>query len=124
MPATVHKVLYHGMDIIKTFIIPIGQMSEEAQEARNKEIRRYRESFTRKNSRTNTNDDLLKRLLISSDPLITSLRKSTKKPNKSHSNAALGLLNVEPNYTELEEDEFSSSSGDETVCMSIYKNIW
>lgn len=119
MPATVHKVLYHGTQIIKTSIIPIGQMSEEAQEARNKDIRRYRESFTRKNSRTNTNDDLIKRLLISSDPFITSLRKSTKKPNKLHSKAALELLDVEPYCPEEGEDEFMSFSGDESVCIYI-----
>ena len=42
MPVTVLKVLFHSMLIIKTSIIPFGQMYEEAQEARNK--RRYSEN--------------------------------------------------------------------------------
>lgn len=61
------------------FLIPIGQLSEEAQEARNKESRRYREQFTRKTSRIDTNTDLLHILLISSDPLISSYRKLPQK---------------------------------------------
>ena len=94
-------------------------MSEEAQEARNKEIRRYRESFTRKTSRHNTNEDLLKRLLISSDPYITSLRKSIKKPKRTLSNSCLELLDVGP-YTGAKEEEDScslSSSNAESDCM-------
>lgn len=51
MPPTVHKVLLHGAAIIKSFIIPIGHLSEEAVEARNKDIRYYREHHTRKFSR-------------------------------------------------------------------------
>ncbi|CAI6353622.1 unnamed protein product [Macrosiphum euphorbiae] len=35
MPSSVHKLLFHGADIIKHAIVPIGQLSEEAQEARN-----------------------------------------------------------------------------------------
>lgn len=30
MPVTVHKILCHSKDIINTFLLPIGQMSEEA----------------------------------------------------------------------------------------------
>lgn len=61
MPVTLHKILYHGSEIIKSCILPIGQLSEEAQEATNKIIRRYRELFTRKTSRIDTNTDLIKR---------------------------------------------------------------
>ena len=51
--------------------------------------------FSRKTARINTNEDIIKRLLISSDPFITSFRKSIKKPGKTISRAALDLLNVE-----------------------------
>lgn len=78
MPVSVHKVLFHGKLVIDNCILPIGQMSEEAQEARNKDTRRYRLEFTRKTSRIHTNEDLLHRLLMSSDPYICSLRKSPK----------------------------------------------
>jgi hypothetical protein len=59
MSATVHKILIHSTDIVQWALIPIGQLSEEAQEARNKDCRRYREYNTRKQSRIDTNIDLL-----------------------------------------------------------------
>lgn len=44
MPTSVHKILIHGTQIIKALsILPIGQFSEESQEARNKDIKKYRE---------------------------------------------------------------------------------
>lgn len=79
MPATVHKVLIHGANVISSFLIAIGQLSEEAQETRNKDIRRYREGHTRKISRTSTNEDLLHRLLETSDPFISNIRDLPKK---------------------------------------------
>lgn len=81
MPPSVHKVLIHGADIIDTFDLPIGLFSEEAQEARNKDFRNVRENNSRKSSRINTNEDILHWLLISSDPVISSLRTFyPKKP--------------------------------------------
>ena len=40
MPASVHKILIHGAKIIENLSIPMGKLTEEAQEARNKEIRK------------------------------------------------------------------------------------
>ena len=37
LPASVHKVLIHASAVMEHFIVPIGQLSEEAQEAKNKE---------------------------------------------------------------------------------------
>ena len=34
IPISVHKVLIHGSDVIKQSILPIGQLGEEAQEAK------------------------------------------------------------------------------------------
>lgn len=83
MPATVHKILIHSTEVIKAALLPIGQLSEEAQEARNKDCRRFREYNTRKCSRVATNRDLLSMLVITSDPLINSLREiPQKKPEK------------------------------------------
>lgn len=79
MPATVHKILVHGANIIKNSVIPIGQMSEEASEAKNKEIRKARLGHTLKTSRHRSNYDLIKHLLTSSDPYITLLRKLHQK---------------------------------------------
>lgn len=81
MPATVHKILFHGTRIMEFFDLPIGYYSEEAQEARNKDFKRIRECNTRKISRSATNEDIIHGLLISSDPVISSLRNiSEAKP--------------------------------------------
>lgn len=40
LPVSVHKVLVHGSDIIKHFLVPIGQLAEKAQEVKNKEWKR------------------------------------------------------------------------------------
>lgn len=42
MSPTVHKILMHGAQVISSHIVPIGQLSEEAAEARNKHFRKYR----------------------------------------------------------------------------------
>jgi len=67
-PSSVHNVLIHGADVI-------GELSGEASESRNKDIKVYRKQNTRKGSRIATNTDLKSRLLLSSDPFITGLRK-------------------------------------------------
>lgn len=84
MPQSVHKILIHGADIIEKVSLPIGMMSEEALEARNKDFRSYRLNHTRKDSRLHTMEDLLHALLVSSDPFITSKSKSTSKYSKKH----------------------------------------
>lgn len=48
IPVTMHKLLVHGGALIKYVVVPIGQLSEEAQEARNKDVRRFRERNTQK----------------------------------------------------------------------------
>lgn len=77
MPISVHKILCHGRDIIASCILPFGPLSEE-HDTKNKQNRKYRELFTRKKSRIDINTDLFLRLLIMSNPLITSLRDFPK----------------------------------------------
>lgn len=95
MPAAVHKVLYHGADIVDFFNLPIGYFSEEPQEARNKDFRRFRRDNCRKSSRLKSNEDLIHWLLISSDPLISSMRESHPKTRKDFDFEVLELLDVE-----------------------------
>lgn len=47
MPTSVHKLLLHGTEIIAHALLPIGQMSEDAQESCNKYIKRYREDHAK-----------------------------------------------------------------------------
>ncbi|CAH2098980.1 unnamed protein product [Euphydryas editha] len=80
MPSSVHKLLMHGAEICQHFsFIPIGMMSEEASEARNKDFRSLRERHSRKIGRKETNADIIAQLLISSDPYITHIRPTTSK---------------------------------------------
>lgn len=83
MPASVHKILLHGAEVIEHALLPIGELSEEAQECRNKDYKTWREHHTRKDSRLHCNEDLLHILLVSSDPLISSLRNIKKKNFRS-----------------------------------------
>ena len=39
MPAAVHKVLVHAAAVVESLAIPIGMLSEDAQESRNKDVR-------------------------------------------------------------------------------------
>lgn len=94
LPPSVHKVLIHGETVIDYALASIGQLSEEAAESNNKNIKQFRLNHTRKISRVATNTDLLHRLLLSSDPFITSLRQVSMKRKEEHSQDVLDLLCV------------------------------
>ena len=100
MAQSVHKVLIHGYDIIQRQTLPIGLMSEETQEARNEDLNYHRENFSRKTSRTATNTDLINRLLVSSGPVISSLRKLTSRRtnHKTFSSDVLQIKLSSPQY--------------------------
>lgn len=111
MPASVHKLLVHGAAIVSTAILPIGLLSEEAQEARNKDVKYIREHNTRKCSRIATNEDLFGRLLISSDPLITSLRREPPRKTSTISREVIELLS-EPEFRSYNTKSSTESSGE------------
>lgn len=92
MPASVHKILIHGENIIKFAVLPIGQLSEDAQEARNKDYKNYRYYHARKCSREATNRDVFNRLLFTSDPYISSIRHQVDKPTLDLPEEAMELL--------------------------------
>lgn len=110
MSPTIHKVLIHEPTIIEKAILPIGQLSEEAQEANNKMFKRYREGFVRKFSRQQTNEDIANRLLISSDPFITSMRQPMKR--KSTLDASVIQLLESSDFN---DSNVSSSSSNEDL---------
>jgi len=101
---TMHKILIHGAIVIENILLPIGQLSEEAAEARNKYIRLYRKNFARKFSRVSCNLDVLNRL--SSDPVITGMRpvprkKNTTFPHGNGRHAASCSTSYKPRYRGL-----------------------
>ncbi|XP_060870944.1 uncharacterized protein LOC132945264 [Metopolophium dirhodum] len=110
LPASIHKVLIHGGDIIRAALLPIDQLSEEAAETCNKEYKRLRLHHTRKASRINSNTDIFQMMLVSSDPLISSLRKTCKKKIYELSPEVKSLLDFESE----DEGNCSNSDTDET----------
>lgn len=95
MPWSVHRVLLHGAETIRHNIVPIGQLTEEAAEARNKDFRRYREHHTRKHNRVVTNQDILNFLLVSSDPIISNMRPIVKRKHLALPSEVMSLLLVD-----------------------------
>ena len=111
MTPTMHK--RHGATIIDQAILPIGQLSEEAAEARIKHFRDYRQNFSRKFSREICNRDIINRLLLSSDPLLSSVRKRLKNKRNAISSEALEFLQPET-LNELQQYEEKASSENES----------
>lgn len=101
MPASVHKVLIHGSEAIQVAFLPIGMLSEEAQEARNKDFRKFREHKSRKISRTDTMKDVFNMMMITSDPFISTIRTSPRKRKQKMKKAVRYLIDGTPD----EEDE-------------------
>lgn len=117
MPTSMHKILIHSAAIIKSAILPIGQMSEDAQESTNKCIKKNRSDFSRKFSRTKTMEDVFSRLLLTSDPYISSLRKLPGKKMKSFLPEAIQLLTASSVSTNVGSSG-NASSVESTDCES------
>lgn len=95
MPASVHKLLVHSVQVIEKFLLPIGMYSEEAQECRHKHNSHYRLHHSRKMSRIYTMTDHFNFLLTSSDPVISLLNFSTRTRKKDKLSAeAISLLEM------------------------------
>lgn len=96
---TLHKVLDHGKQIIEYQPVPIGELSEEAQESKNKDYKKYRYLNTCKVSRKRQNEDLFNMLSASSDPLISSLRhaRSKKELEQYYTPEMISLFDINSN---------------------------
>ena len=64
MPPTLHRILYHGKDIIDACPVPIGWTSEECSEANNKFAREFEANHSRKTSNEDSLLDLFNRLSV------------------------------------------------------------
>lgn len=115
MPPTLHKFFIHGPEIVAHALLPIGQLSEEAQEARNKDFKNYREHYARKCSRENMNEDIFNRFLLTSDPLITSKSTNYKKKVQHIPQMALDLLNLSntPNEEDISNVDYEDDENED-----------
>lgn len=103
MPVTLHKILIHGADIISHHsIIGIGQLSEDAQEANHKVFRYQRLHHTRKTSRISTNSDLIRSLILLSDPVLAS--HIVRRERKTLLKDAQLLINDNDSCIEYEDE--------------------
>ncbi|XP_031781052.1 uncharacterized protein LOC116416472 [Nasonia vitripennis] len=94
-------------------LLPIGMLSEEAQESNNKNVKRFRDRFSRKISRIATNTDMYQRLLLYSDPYLSLLNrpyKANKKMSKL-TDEMKKLIIIENN----DEENTDSGSGNEST---------
>jgi hypothetical protein len=84
IPATVHKILAHGGEIILNSPVPVGALGEEALECRNKITKKDRLQHARKCSREENLFDVFTRAMNSSDPIISTLSLSTRSKNNTY----------------------------------------
>lgn len=108
MSPTIHKILIHGGEVIAHALLPIGQLSEEAAEARNKHFRQYRLHFSRKFSRRDCNIDIINRLLLSSDPFISCSRKTQNKKRQPFSKEAIEMMSASTVFKNRQSEDESS----------------
>lgn len=109
MTPTVHKILIHGPTVIEKALLPIGQLSEH--------FRLFRQNYARKFSRKSCNLDVLNRLLLSSDPVLTGMTPIPRKKSnlflKETIEMLLGDSDTQDSCSHDEEDVAEVSSDEE-----------
>ena len=122
MPVSMHKLLLHSSEIFSKFLLPIGLYSEEAQESRNKDNEQFRLHHSRKDTRLHTIEDQLHYLLVTSDPIISTIiisQDRSKVKTIQLSKSALELVKKSNKYTidEIQTDneynEYDNEDKDE-----------
>lgn len=118
MPPAVHKILIHGTQIINAVDLPIGLFSEDAQESSNKFLKIFRKDYSRRGNRQHAMLDILQRLCVNSDPLISSKTdKKIKKQNFSKEVIDM-LLASSPS-----SNDSSTTSSPDLSLISISKEV-
>jgi hypothetical protein len=84
MSSTLHKVLYHGHELMQNFTIPLGLMTEESSESKNKFYKRDRLQHARQSSRAANLEDIFHRALEMSDPFFSTIALRKIKSKKNH----------------------------------------
>ncbi|KAF0313705.1 hypothetical protein FJT64_015838 [Amphibalanus amphitrite] len=122
MPVTLHKLLMHSATVVEWCLLPIGAMSEEAAESGHKQLRKFRLKHTRKDSRLHAISDLYGYLLVSSDPLVSSIGASRRRRRYRDKVSQLlpetvALLR-EPELPSSNDEVYGSDSGSDTSSCS------
>ncbi|KAF0297154.1 hypothetical protein FJT64_005405 [Amphibalanus amphitrite] len=118
MPTTLHRLLVHAAAVVQQCLLPIGTMSEEAAEARHKHVRLYRLQRARRDSRLHTMADIFGRLMITSDPVISTKSASSRRQARASSRMPLlkeaRALLAEPTLPQNDSRTSDDSSDDDS----------
>ena len=79
-------------------------LGEDAQQSRHKDVRYYREHNNKKMAWKQTNEDLTKMLLVSSDPVISNIKSLAVRQNYSLPTEVLNL-SEKPGIISDEDEE-------------------
>lgn len=94
-PEKFGNVTKHMWYNMPSSVLPIGLLSEDTRESRNKDYKSIRLHHARKCSRSAMNEDVLFHgLLFTSDPYISSIRKASITVSKELLDEAKNLLDI------------------------------
>lgn len=113
MPVTIHKILLHGDMIVRESLLPLGMLSEQAGESRNRLYALYRDQHAQKTSRIATLTDVFNRCLDSSDPLLSRFgldERLKMREKNSFPELTMDLLQDSDDYLPQRELEFPSEA--------------
>lgn len=85
MTPTLHKVLVHGAEIINASPFPLGVLTEESAESRNKFMKHDRKYHARLSNRVDNLTDIFHNALQLSDPYFSCKHHSTQKSKRKRS---------------------------------------
>ncbi|GBM51547.1 hypothetical protein AVEN_130221-1 [Araneus ventricosus] len=88
-----------------------SQLSEEAQETKNKHNRKFRELFSRETSRIDTNKCLINTLLLTTHPFTANLASRANTKHRKFSMEVYELLEI-ISPAPIDQDETLSESSD------------
>lgn len=114
MTPTIHKILVHDATVMEKTLLPIGMSSKEDAETRNKHFRKYRNSFAQKFLRMECNLDVLNRLPLSSNPLITSLSPKSSKHFWKEAIKMLIPADIDQNVDDSDSEELVEEESNES----------
>ena len=119
MPPSLHRVLYHGRDIIEACPVPFGMTSEEGSESNNKFARDFEANHARKNSNENTFIDVFHRLMDKSDPVLvaSSHKEKIQRSKLTPDMKRLVFSNTEETQQDLSETEQNTDNEDFNVSL-------
>lgn len=125
MTPTLHRILIHGAQVIRSSVLPVGMFAEHAAESLNKLYRYERIFHARKDSMEHNIFDMFTRLQISSDPFISSIKlQDTKTKKKSHlKSLELNQYLISDDSSDIDLNDLLNDSSDEEDDIELVNNL-